>query len=211
VYVNTIDMSRSPPARASYHHGDLPRALVEASVRLIGRHGVDGFSLRSAAREAGVHPAAVYRHFADRADLLRAVAAVGFGELADRMDTAMAGAGDPAARLVAGGGAYVRFALDRPEFFRVMSGPHGAGPDGVRGRGAGRSGRSARDLLAAALADLHESRGLRIGVDDAVVVAWSAVHGLATLLTGAALDLVGVEVDDAVATVTGATVRGILR
>ncbi|HXV93728.1 MAG TPA: TetR/AcrR family transcriptional regulator [Pseudonocardia sp.] len=204
-------MTAPRPDRAGYHHGDLPRALVDASVGLIARHGVDGFSLRSAAREAGVNPAAVYRHFADRADLLRAVSIVGFRELADRMDEAMSGAGDPAARFAAGGAAYVRFALERPEFFRVMFGRHGAGPDGIRGRGAGRSGRSAYDLLLGALRDLDAECGLVLALDDAVTVAWSAVHGLASLLVDGVLELTGTGVDAAVGATTRTAMRGLTR
>ena len=63
-----------PPQRSPYHHGDLPSALKQAAVALIARHGVQGFSLREAATAVGVSPSAAYRHYADKAALLGAVA-----------------------------------------------------------------------------------------------------------------------------------------
>ena len=53
------------PRKSGYHHGDLRNALVAAALKLVARHGVEGFSLRKAARAVGVSPAAAYRHFED--------------------------------------------------------------------------------------------------------------------------------------------------
>lgn len=103
----------------SYHHGDLPGALVSAAVELLEESGAPGLSLRAAARRAGVSTAAPYRHFADRTALLSAVAAVGYRDLAAHLAAA-----SPAP--VTGAGlaeiavAYVQFALERPGLFRVM-------------------------------------------------------------------------------------------
>ncbi len=91
------------PARATYHHGDLRRALLDTALRLIAERGPEGFSLREAAREVGVSPAAAYRHFADKPELLAALAADGHGLLASAMEKALArvDAPDPRARAVA--------------------------------------------------------------------------------------------------------------
>lgn len=192
--------------RTTYHHGDLPRALVEVSVALIRTHGVDGFSLRAAAREAGVHPAAVYRHFADREELMRAVAEAGFRALTARMAAGMGATTDPAARFAAAGAEYVGFALDNPEFFRVMSGRHGVGrPGGLAG--VGPPGGSAHDLLLEALRGLDGP--LALPLDAAAVVAWSLVHGLAALLVDGALPTGARDVAHAVADVTAAGLRAV--
>ncbi len=143
-----------------YHHGDLPRALVDASLDLVDRQGVDGFSLRAAARGAGVNPSAVYRHFTDRAELLGAVAAAGFADLGERMTEAVDGVGDPRSRFRATGEAYVRSALDRPDRFRLMFGPYGSLP-GSAGRltaDTGRPGPYAR--LVGVLDDLAQAGDL---------------------------------------------------
>jgi AcrR family transcriptional regulator len=68
-------------ARDSYHHGDLRRALVDTAVRLMAEQGADGFTLRETARAVGVSHAAAYRHFADKEDVLSAIAAHGYREL----------------------------------------------------------------------------------------------------------------------------------
>ena len=64
--------------RGQYHHGDLPQALKKLALELIAKHGVEGFSLRQAATALGVAPSAVYRHFADKSELLSALAHDGF-------------------------------------------------------------------------------------------------------------------------------------
>ena len=57
-------------SKKGYHHGNLRQALVEAALALITEKGPQGFTLSEAAKEAGVTPAAVYRHFAGRDDLI---------------------------------------------------------------------------------------------------------------------------------------------
>ncbi|WP_280236069.1 TetR/AcrR family transcriptional regulator [Nocardia cyriacigeorgica] len=108
-----------PTSTTSYHHGDLPGALVRAAVELLEEGGASELSLRAAARRAGVSTAAPYRHFADRDALLSAVAAVGYRELATDLVAAHP-APTTADDLSAIAIAYVRFALDRPGLFRVM-------------------------------------------------------------------------------------------
>lgn len=66
------------PASDMYHHGDLRNALVTAAAQLIEERGEDNFKMSDAARSAGVSAAAPYRHFEDKADLLMAVAQLGF-------------------------------------------------------------------------------------------------------------------------------------
>ncbi|WP_067844407.1 TetR/AcrR family transcriptional regulator [Nocardia lijiangensis] len=103
----------------SYHHGDLPNALVRAAVELLEEGGAAELSLRAAARRAGVSTAAPYRHFADRNALLSAVAAVGYRELATSLASAHP-APATAEGLAATAVAYVQFALTRPGMFRAM-------------------------------------------------------------------------------------------
>lgn len=103
-----------------YHHGELRAALVTAAIDLIAEHGVPGLSLRECARRAGVSHAAPYRHFADKAALLWAIAEDGFAALGAAGLRAMDGLSDPDARLDAYGAAYVRFAFEHPVQHRVM-------------------------------------------------------------------------------------------
>ncbi|MBJ8347603.1 TetR/AcrR family transcriptional regulator [Antrihabitans sp. YC2-6] len=106
-------------SKASYHHGDLATALVNAAVELLEEGGASALSLRAAARRAGVSTAAPYRHFPDRGALLSAVAAVGYRELGASLMAAnpTPSTVDDVADIAI---AYVRFALDRPGLFRAM-------------------------------------------------------------------------------------------
>src|SRR4051794_27635084 len=111
-------------AMKPYHHGDLQRALVDAAVALLAEGGAAAVTLREVARRAGVTHAAPYRHFADKAALLAAVAEEGFRALHDAVARAGAEApDDPLARLAASGQAYLRFAMSHPAHYRVMFGP----------------------------------------------------------------------------------------
>src|SRR6476646_9579187 len=78
------------PTRPTYHHGDLRNSLIRAALGLVAERGVEGFSLREAARTVGVSASACYRHFADREELLAAVAHEGLDTLSEEMRTAAA-------------------------------------------------------------------------------------------------------------------------
>nr|MBA3541734.1 TetR/AcrR family transcriptional regulator [Deltaproteobacteria bacterium] len=104
-----------------YHHGNLRETLVKVALRAIAEDGLEGFTLREVARRAGVSAPAVYRHFADKDDLLVAVAS----ECAERLAAVMVEAVErapahPLERFRATGIAYVRFAVAHPEHFRAI-------------------------------------------------------------------------------------------
>jgi len=115
---------RRRPKKQSYHHGDLPRALVGAALELIETRGPEAFTLREAAASVGVTHGAAYRHFEDKTALLAAVSQEGYRALAARLsDVAAQAKGGPRARIEALASAYVEFALERPAHYRVMWGP----------------------------------------------------------------------------------------
>ncbi len=106
---------RKSPTRRSYHHHDLPRALIESALALVAAEGIAAVSLRRLADAVGVSPAAPYRHYQTRAHLLAAIATQGYELLADALRQAtIAHAADPERALSAQGVAYVRFAVERP-------------------------------------------------------------------------------------------------
>lgn len=107
--------------KRGYHHGDLKRALVDGALRLIEHKGPTGFTLSEAAREAGVTPAAVYRHFEGRDDLIAEAARQGYEIFADLMEHAYA-KGQPSAlaSFEATGRAYLAFARRFPGHYVAM-------------------------------------------------------------------------------------------
>jgi AcrR family transcriptional regulator len=113
--------SRHRKKRASYHHGDLRQQLLSVTEQIILERGVDGFTLREAARRAGVSPAAPAHHFKDAKGLLTEVAVLGFQEFGDALAAADEEVGlDPAQRLRGQGRAYVHFAMKQPARFQLM-------------------------------------------------------------------------------------------
>src|SRR5262245_27538318 len=108
-----------------YHHGNLRPALVNAGLRLLESEGVRALSLRAVARKARVSHTAPYHHFRGKAELLAAVAAMGFDRLVELIgqEAPRAKADDPLARLYAVGRGYLRFALTHPSIFRLMFRP----------------------------------------------------------------------------------------
>lgn len=114
-----IDDLNSVKSAKAYHHGTLRPALIAAAEAVLAERGTHGFSLREAARRAGVSPAAPAHHFGDAAGLLTAVAAGAFRDLGDSLEAA-GSAGGREARIRAQGIAYVRFALANRARFDLM-------------------------------------------------------------------------------------------
>ncbi|MEM9011263.1 MAG: TetR/AcrR family transcriptional regulator [Pseudomonadota bacterium] len=115
------DSSDDRPGRRGYHHGNLRQALVEATLDLIVEKGPHGFTLAEAARSAGVSPAAVYRHFSGREELIAEVARQGFETFADLMEHAWAKYHPaPLAAFEAVGRAYLAFARRQPGHYIAM-------------------------------------------------------------------------------------------
>lgn len=117
-------MSWGPPdagKRRGYHHGNLREALVEAAIQLIGEKGAAGFTIAEAARAAGVSPAAPYRHFRDRDELMADIARRGFEMFAERLRRAWdAGRPSPREALMRVGHAYLDFARKEPAAYAAM-------------------------------------------------------------------------------------------
>jgi AcrR family transcriptional regulator len=209
-------MRRASAPRTAYHHGDLRAALIGAATELVRRHGTEGFSLREAAARIGVSPSASYRHFADKADLLAAVATEGFAALAHELERAAARrvrvshTPRSVAVLEAQALAYVRFALAHPTRFQVMFGPYGAGSSRSVD-GLGPSGTPAYQLMRQTLDDLVRDQVIgRSSRKDAELAIWSAAHGLAgILLNRLLLDADSIRVEAAVRRVIRPVLRGL--
>lgn len=179
------ERKRSVEARP-YHHGDLRAALLGEALQLIREEGPEHFTLREIARRAGVSHAAPYRHFSTKAALLATIAAAGSTMLRSSIERALASHGDVREQFLAGGLAYVRFALEHRAHFKVMffaEGAYEADPNSA----------SARE---ASLAQLHDfiregqHRGvMRAGDPSKIAVAvWAMHHGLACLALGGHFD-----------------------
>jgi len=112
------DSSEGP---RGYHHGNLKEALLRAALELIAQKGPAGFTFAEAARWAGVSPAAPYRHFRDREELLASVALRGFKQFEAALSRAWDdGRPDVFTAFDRLGKAYLNFARSEPAYYSAM-------------------------------------------------------------------------------------------
>jgi AcrR family transcriptional regulator len=178
-------------AKDAYHHGDLRRALLDATLHLVEQHGPQGFTLRAAARAAGVSPGAPYHHFEDKDALLAAVGEEGFELFGTALrQAASAPAPSPRMRAQNVGVAYVLFAIEHPTRFRVMVG-YGVQARMKHGKLAG-AALNAYQLVRDVLVHGLKGKSNDEAITDAEVLGWwSIVHGLAFLAIDGHLGKVG--------------------
>jgi len=189
----TTDKKRAPAAtkrpRAAtkppnaYHHGDLRRAIIDATKQIAEESGAEAFTLREAARRAGVNHRAAYRHFQDKSDVLAAVAEEGFTMLHERITATLAAVPGAAAeaRLLAIARSYVEFASENRGTYRVMSGPR----LNVEGDHPTLEAAITKNLTLVRReieAGIERGKLRKIDAFDATLALWSAVHGLSTLV-----------------------------
>lgn len=168
-------MASEDKEKHRYHHGDLRAALLTAAEAELAQSGVEGFSLRSVAKRAGVSHAAPAHHFGDAGGLLTALAAEGFRQFIAAMERREAEGRFPP--LESAGLGYVDFAHDRPALFKLIFAsqrPDFSDPDLCR----------AADAAFAHLV----VRVTAVGGGEADVAAvWAVAHGLADLLAAGRL------------------------
>lgn len=170
------------PKKKTYHHGDLKNELIKAGVAILAKDGVSGLSLRKVASKAGVSHAAPYAHFADKQALIAAISIEGFRQLYERVNQVVEEyKGKPAKQLKETAWAYVQFAMDDPDRFKVMfSGvleKEKEYPEFVA--------ESQRNFeLVKKIVEANQAAGrLRSGsVDLAALSVWGSIHGLIMLL-----------------------------
>ena len=174
--------------RATYHHGNLRNALIDEAVRRVEVTGLRGLVGREVSAAVGVTPSAAYRHFPSHGHLLAAVSRRAREALARAMqEAANASCGDAApervgtkwavVRFDAIGRAYIRFAVTNPGLFEVAFAACDADPGAP-------DDPSAWEVLKECLTALSEADMMdRRHLEAAPYIAWSLVHGLATVGT----------------------------
>lgn len=163
------------PSKTGYHHGNLKFALVTSADDIIREKGIEGFSLREAARRTGVSIGAPAHHFGSAMGLLTEVALLGYDCLGQALN-ATALTDDAAADLRAMALAYVGFALAHPGRFRLMFRPDLVNRDDPRYGAA--STRALSDFAAI----IARQKGGRDDKMAHLFMLWSGVHGMANLV-----------------------------
>ncbi|MEA2954622.1 MAG: hypothetical protein QOJ58_110 [Alphaproteobacteria bacterium] len=168
-----------------YHHGNLKEALVRAALELIAKKGPAGFTFAEAARFAGVSPAAPYRHFRDRDELMADVARRGFERFALALEGAWdGGRPDRFTAFERLGKAYLQFARAEPAYYSAMF-ESGVAPEAnaelqVAGDRAFAVIRTASEQLIAGMPLGRRPPALMMALH-----IWSMSHGIASLFARA--------------------------
>ena len=166
----------------TYHHGDLKNALIRAGVEILASEGLGSLSLRKVAKQAGVSHAAPYAHFADKQALIAAISTEGFKELYTQIGSVFeAHRSDPETLLIETAWAYVQFALNEHDLFKLMF------------SSALEKEKEYADFVKISqenftqlvkIVEICQGTGyLKSGASDLVAVSiWSTVHGFTSLL-----------------------------
>jgi AcrR family transcriptional regulator len=165
-----------------YHHGNLKEALVQAALDLIAQKGPAGFTFAEAARSAGVSPAAPYRHFRDRDELLANIAQRGFEQFEARLNGAWDdGRPDTFSAFERLGRAYLAFAREDPASYSAM---FESGLPIERHPALAAAGDRAFAVIRAAAERLAALTPPGVSRPPAMMMAlhiWSLSHGIASL------------------------------
>jgi AcrR family transcriptional regulator len=174
---------QAPAAPTPYHHGALREALLAASERVLERDGLQGLTLRAAAREAGVSHAAPTHHFGDLAGLLSELAALGFRRYNAELSDAGSVPGTPVERGMSRAKRYVAYARAHPGMYSLMfrteklDMARPALHEAAEAAFAGLAG-----AIAARTQQPISKQSLTLEQAAEIVRAWSLIHGFTTLL-----------------------------
>jgi len=176
-----MSWKRGDRGERGYHHGNLKEALVRAALELIAEKGPFGFTFADAARWAGVSPAAPYRHYSDREELMADVAKRGFEEFEQALRKAWDdGEKDPVRSFEKLGRAYLDFARKHPAYYSAM---FEAGVPVAKNPELREAGERAFNVLRGAAEKLvaNAPDGKRPPAAMMALHVWALSHGIASL------------------------------
>ncbi len=154
------------------------RSILDAAEALLVEHGYARFSMRRLANRCGYTAPTLYHYFGDKQQLVDAVLEERFQRIVTRLKRVRRAA-DPAESVRAQLDAFVRFSLENPTHYRLLSVPR---PDDAPPPA---SAEAARALLEAPLAELLREGRLRAqSVEEAVQCLWAVLHGTISLRIG---------------------------
>jgi len=164
-----------PPSPQQENRTPAPDAILDAAEALLLEGGSEGFSIRRLSQRCGYSAPTIYHHFGDKTGLIDAIVEARFSTLLTRLKQVPHGH-DPADYLHRLADAFMRFGLENPRHYHMLSHPR---PDG---NASLPSAEAARELVADAFEQL--ARKGRLATDDldaAFQVGWAVMHGLISL------------------------------
>ena len=168
--------------KKKYHHGNLKEVIISKALEILKKDGYESLSLRKLASEINVSVAAPYRHFKDNEELLSEIAIKGFELLKENLEEIINKyKGKFLKQFQEAGIAYVEFAIQNEELFRVMYGnkiKHHSKHERLK-----QKGEESFQVLYNIIKNCQEKNILKKkNTDSIVLAAWSLVHGLSILI-----------------------------
>lgn len=167
-------MQDATMAGSRFHHGDLKAELLRLAARELESRGQELLSLRDLAAQAGVSSAAPYRHFDNRAALIKALVDDGIDTLFRSYAAAAEAAVAPVDRLRIACRSYLDFAERQPERFRLIFSDDAFFR--IADASASKTYLLFEDLVGGVL-DRSTTDARRL----ATLACWSTIHGFAML------------------------------
>jgi AcrR family transcriptional regulator len=180
-----VEASEKATARTPRGQGNLLRdRLIDAALELLDDgHEPASISIRGVTKRAGVSPTAFYLQFDDRQELMRALLERGFTDFRGRMREGAERGDDPRGRLMGAGSAYIAFAREQPERYRLIFaadwGEHGIEDDPDQSMEAAEG--AFADLVELIAASLGPAEAPSPDLDTLAIGIWSGLHGYVTL------------------------------
>lgn len=186
-------MAMSTKKRRERDKEKMRRRILDAAKQLFVKEGFDNVSLRRIASKIEYSPAALYRYFKNKKEILSALREEGFARTLERQEGGREQFSDPIERLRDGAWGYIKFAMREPEYYHLMFSTSCEQVD-LEGEWAAsslKSFHSFRENVEEAVASGYFGA---VETDTLVFALWSQVHGLAHLIgTGQVSVLSGVE------------------
>lgn len=154
------------------------KRILAAAQHLLGR-GVEACTMRAVAGAAEITPATIYRHFGSKDALVLKVLGIALERFERHLlDAIISLPVGSFLRIAALGQAYLEFARDHEQEFRVLFMP----ADGKRRRLADLAGRAGYPILRRCISEAMDAGQLRQEDPDMVALyVWTRVHGIAAL------------------------------
>jgi len=181
--VITVNMKKQNQ-KPTYHHGDLKKALIDATLTLLQEEGYQSLSLRKISKIAGVSQSAPYRHYEDVESLIADVAREGFKLLTGNLEKVRRKFTKfPLLQFRESGVSYVNFALKNPDLFQIMYGNQIQNHSKFNTLIA--SEEETFQVLIDIISDCQRAGIIETkNVQKTSMAAWTMVHGIAVLLLG---------------------------
>ncbi|WP_338668795.1 TetR/AcrR family transcriptional regulator [Pseudodesulfovibrio methanolicus] len=157
------------------------RRILDAARQLFVREGFDNVSMRRIATRIEYSPAALYRYFRNKKEILSALREEGFARFVERQERARKTFPDPIERLRAGAREYIRFAQSEPEHYHLMFSTS-CGQVDLDGEWAASSLRSFRMFRDMVVECVASGRFGEVDPDALVFALWGQLHGLVHLI-----------------------------